>query len=382
MGATRGSATNRDASSLAGHVLHVADAEVCARFGPMLRQALWALDESGLRISLLTNDADLVGELDATAVECHQVQHLTGWRAWRLGGYLSVRISPPPTLAHLWGTGSLGWVERWARRVGVPLLIHALGAGEVERLVRRGLGASERVAVASEALAAPLRQSFPLATERWQTVPPGVALAVQHARQRPGARTLGVLCVTRLDETHGPEVLIDALAQLRRDQHDVQVAVLGDGPGVGKVWQRIRARRVQDHCVVINEPKLWEKALPDADVCVVPAGRRELWLAPLLAMGLGKVVLASRDQLAEWFIEGRTAWQFTPGSAVELAYLLARVVEQPKRAQELKDAAAEYFRRHHSVGELVERLLTLYRAAIGAPETGGDAAKRGDHDGA
>ena len=354
------------ATGFTGRVLHVVDAELSARWGPMLRQTLSVLVESGLHVSLVTNDADLIAGLSGTDVECHRVEHLGGWRGWRLGEVLSERLSQPPTVIHLWGAAGLGWVRRWAQQHQVPLVIHALGTAAVERIARRGLRAGERIAVASSALATSLsRRSHPTVWT-WQTVPPAVALPVRRGPDREGPRTLGILCVSGLDDVDSLGTLIDAIAQLRRGGADVQVVIIGDGHGAGAIWQRIQERKVHDCCVVIDEPKLWEKGLTGADVCVVPGCQREMWLAPLLAMGLGKLVIASRDQLADWFVEGRTAWQFTPGSAVELAYLLARVVEQPGQVRQTTDTAAEYFNTHHSVSDLVERLAALYQAATGS----------------
>ena len=74
--------------------------------------------------------------------------------------------------------------------------------------------------------------------------------------------------------------------------------------------------------------------------------------------------VASRDQPAQWFIEGQTAWQFTPGSAVELAYLLTRAADQPQHVQETTATAATYFDTHHSIGALLARLAALYRSII------------------
>jgi hypothetical protein len=104
-----------------------------------------------------------------------------------------------------------------------------------------------------------------------------------------------------------------------------------------------------------------------------------------MAMGLGKVVIASRDQLAEWFIEDRTTWQFTPGSAVELAYLLTRAIEQPRAAQELTASASEYVRVHHAVPGMVEALIALYGTLAGGRDRAtksGQTEWHGGRDGA
>jgi glycosyltransferase involved in cell wall biosynthesis len=358
------------ASPPARRVLHVADQDVCVRFGPMLVQALQVLSAGGLRLALLAGDRELLARLEGTSVERRCLLHLGGWRAWGLDTYLHAHYSPPPDLVHLWGTTGLWGVQRWLRRVKVPLIVHALGAADVKRLMRGGLGNGQCVAVASQALAAPLLARFPMVAGRCHVIPPAIAPPLRAAPERPPQRTFSVLCVGPFGAHCGLEVLIDAVAELRRRSSPVQVALIGAGPGVSPAWRRMRERQVRECISLIDEPRLWEKVLPEMDACVVPGGQPELSIVPLLAMARGKLVVASRDQPAEWFVEDQTAWQFTPGSALELAYLLARALEQPQRAQELGQRAAAYVRTHYSVREMIEQLVALYDALLGRPGAG------------
>lgn len=377
--------TTRDAPQSARHVLHVADSEVLARFSLMFAQALPVLCANGWRVSLLTNDQNMPARFDDTPLECHPVTHLTGWRGRRLPELLSARFGPPPDIVHLWGTVGLRAVRHWTGPRHVPLLIHAVGQRDVDHMLSRGLRPNEQLAAMSAGLLQPLLQRFPLAADVCHTIPPAVALPIRPTRQRSDGRTLSVLCVAHLDAHAGLETMIEATARLRQREHDLQVAAVGCGPGPRGVWELIRSQHVQDCVTVIDEPLLWEQVLPEVDVCVVPACQQELWLAPLLAMGLGKVVIASRDQIAEWFVEQRTAWQFTPGSAVELAYLLARVLEQPKLTAELCEQACAYVRGGHAIGELVTQLVALYqsmaagRATPAAPNRA-ESNRGGDRD--
>lgn len=348
----------------AGHVLHVVDAAVAARWGPMLRQTLWALAETGLRVSLLTNDAPLIESLHGTEVACHEHPYLSGWRTWRLPQQLAVRFQPPPDIVHTWGIDGLSWLRRWAADAGLVLVVHALGVRAAQRLARRSTPARAHVILAAAGLtteAIPHRPSPD--DDRACVIVPAVAPPVTPPQPMSTARTLAVLCVASLDAPEDCDVLLDATAQLRLRGTDLQVVIVGDGRGVSAVWRRINARRINDACVVLDEPRLWEKGLEGADVCVVPARQRDLWLAPLMALATGKLLVASRDQVADWFIEGRTSWQFTPGSAVELAYLLTRAVEQPRHVQEVVAAAAEYFNTHHTVAAQVDRLRAVYARA-------------------
>lgn len=362
--AERPAAPDGPAALKGAHILHVADRDVLARFGLMFSQLLPALAASGLRVSLLSDDEPMLASFEGTPVERHRVEHLHGWRAWRLGSVLGARFGTPPKIAHLWGTASLRWMQGWLRSARVPTVIHALGASHIAHLARRGIRSHERVVSASRSLLEPLVQHHPLAAGACQTILPGVAPPLWPERELRLDHTLGVLCVTHLGNLAGLVLLMQAAAQLRRTAFDLQIAVVGAGSLAHAAWNKIRGERVQDCLSIVDEPGLWERVLPGVDVCVVPTRQQELWLAPLLAMALGKAVIASRDQVAEWYVENRTCWQFTPGSAVELAYLLERVTAQPKHVQELCAGAAEYVRERHTISELIEHLLALYGAAL------------------
>lgn len=346
------------------HVVHVVGDEVADRFAPMLIQVFQGLMAGGVRVSVVTDDPDLVTRPDGAGIEFHLLHRVSGWRAWGLDRYLAARFTPPPQVLHLWGSGGLFWVRRWSRQVSTPVLIHALGRSQVERLTHGGLHANEHVLAAAGHLADELESRLRRPEGRCHRVLPAIAPPIVPSAAPEAERTLSVLCASRFSELAGLNVLVDSIAQLRRSGTDVQVALVGGGPGIEGVWRRMRAEGVRESISLIDDPRLWERALPDVEVCVVPACQRELSIVPLLAMSLGKIVIASRDQLAEWFVEDETCWQFTAGSAVELAYLLARAIEQPKHARELCAAAREYVRAHHAVRDLTAKLEALYAQAV------------------
>ncbi len=356
-----------------GHVVHVVDHAVAARWEPMLRQVLWALAESGPRIALLTNDEPLLAALDGTAVNRIRPIHIGGWRGWRLPETIRLRCAPPPMIAHVWGAAGERWCRQWARETGAALVVHAFDEHHIHRLARRRPRPRHRVLAAAKGLTGPLLDRWSLNPQHWETVAPAVGVPLGYVPEPAADRTLGIACVGMLGDPPALGVVLDALAQLRSSGADLQAVLIGEARHTPAAWRLMHERRVHECCVVIDEPHLWEKGISGADVCVVPARQTDLWLAPLLAMGLGKIVIASRDQLAEWFIEGRTSWQFTPGSAVELAYLLMQTIEKPKLARDLRARAADYFYEHHGVGTLVDRLLAIYQrlATEGAPRPPG-----------
>ena len=281
-----------------------------------------------------------------------------------MGSQFSVPHAPPPDLVHLWGTAGLRAVERWAASRGVPVLVHVFGAAQVDQLIRTDVR-NAHVLAASAILAG----RIPAGICRCQTVRPAVAPPVAPGRGRAVDHMFSVLCVTHAGDHGGLDVLVDAVAQVRRSTNSLHVGLVGGGLDVQAIWRRIRAQDVRDCVSLVDELTLWERVLPEVDACIVPTSQHELSIVPLMAMALGKIVITSRNQLGEWFVEDRTAWQFTPNSTVELAYLLSRAIEQPKRAAELRAAAAEYVRTHHSIRNMIAELLAHYADVAGRTKT-------------
>ncbi len=384
-----------DLTAFGGHVLHVVERGVAGRWGPMLRQTIWGLAESGVPTSLLTNEAELADGLAGTPVAVHRVAFLSGWRGWRVPGYLRSRFDPPPAIVHLWGTGGLSWVGSWARRAGVQIVAQAMSGRQVMRLVWTR-GQVTRVSLARRLLETTLnitpdqinrsetgatevhRGETSAAQAGWHVIPPAVAMPLPKSPAPRTAGALGVLCLVRYDDERGLRTVLDALLILRDQRRDVQVVVVGSGHGLSQFWRQLRAQDLHGMCVTLDDPRLWEKGVAGADVCLLPSAQRDLWLAPLMAMGMGKLVIASQDQPADWYLEGRTAWLFAPGRADELAGLLARAADEPQKAAETGAAAAQYFHAAHSISGLVGRLLALYRAvAEGRAAAPGSAESRG-----
>ena len=364
MAASSSSIPGKSAADATLHVLHVADCDFFDRFGHMFRRLGLGLYGEGVRVSLLTDDGQALRDLEGTPLDVRGVPGLSGWRAWRLGHYLTSLFSPPPTLVHLWGTTCLRALADWTQRAGTPLLIHLTSGNDLDRLSRRGVRANQHVAAGCRQFSGVLQARRPLVSEFVHLVPPALLIPDQADRTPAQEQTLGVVWTGRFDQRGGLQVLIDALAQLRRKDCDMQVALIGGGESGRVVWQEIRRQGIADCVSLIDEPEFWEAAVPGADVCVVPACQDELALAPLAAMALGKIVIASRDQIAEWFIEDRTAWQFTPGSAVELAYHLSRAAQRHPNASALARSAAAYAREHHSITRLIAQLAELYNRII------------------
>jgi glycosyltransferase involved in cell wall biosynthesis len=326
----------------------------------MFRQLGLALSDEGVRISLLTDDAEAAAALDGTPVEDYLFQPLSAWGAWRLHGFLRRQFDPPPDIVHLWGTPCLRTLSAWTLGCGAALLIHLTSLHDVERLKRRGVRSHECLLAACDEYAEVLRERWPTLADSFRVLKPALLPPEKVPGLSVRGKTLGLIWTGRIDKHCGLEVLIEAVARLRKKHCDLHVGLIGRGPATQRIWQEIRRQGVADCISIVAEPNLWDVAMVGADVCVVSTTQHELALAPLLAMALGKVVIASRDQVADWFIEDETSLQFTPGSSVELAYHVTRTAAGHPNVLAVARAAAEYVRQNHAITHLAAALASLY----------------------
>jgi len=344
------------------HILHVADADIFDRFGRMLRYLVLALNAEGLRLSLLTDDPQSLAAFDGLPVARYFQPALSGWRAWRPVRRFLRQLDPLPDAVHLWGTVGLEVVGSWALSQGCPVLVHLLSPEDVRQVMRPRWRGLVRLLAGCQGLRRLLPADVPLRIEEaWDFSPALLTPDETQPQPPPEDRVPGVVWAGRVEPSAGLDTLIDAIAELRLRGFAVQVALVGRGPATRQVRARIRAVRVQDCVSLVEEPRLWEVAVAGAEICVVPAPQQELWLAPLLAMALGRIVVASSGQLAEWFIAESTCWQFASGDTLGLADCLARLNTDPAAAQKLRHSAAAYVRQNHTIARLGESLAEACR---------------------
>lgn len=353
--------TERTAAS--GRVLCVIDRAAHARFGRALCELALALSSEEREVVVLTDDPALNSRLEGTATERVLVRAFRGWHARRLLPALNSKFERPPRAAHLWCLAGLETLSAWAHDNRTRVFVHASTPDEVDALLRRGVQPHEQVTAATEDLAARLRPNRSGAMVRvvWPAV-----LAPQHvADLAPRGRTLGLIWVGDFASRGGISLLLEAVGRLADREVDFHLVLLGQGGDARPVHREIVRLGIQSRVSLIGDPLIWDRAVGGADACIVPTRDPNATLAPLLAMGMGKLVIASRDQTADWFIDGQTCVCFEPGSAEQLAACVRRLVDGHPSYLAVARAASAYVRENHEVHRMAAQLVELERSAAG-----------------
>jgi 1,2-diacylglycerol 3-alpha-glucosyltransferase len=180
-------------------------------------------------------------------------------------------------------------------------------------------------------------------------------------------RTL-FLYVGRVDRDKGLDVLIDALAELRRD--DVQVGIAGHG-GELKALQR-KVRRLGLDGSVAFGGYVPDADLPallnSADVFVMPSEVELQSIATLEAMGTGRPVLAADAQaLPELVHDGSNGYVFRPGDAQDAARCIAELADHPEQWEDMGCASLEIVSAHRFEHTLCQ-YEAVYRSVLNGKE--------------
>jgi len=343
-------------------VLHVVAADTLTRFGSMFRQLGLALSVEGIGVTMLTDDAAMVAELEGTPIRALRADLRGGWHTWRLGRLLTDQLQPAPQVIHAWGEDATNAVADWATREHCPVIPHCCSLADVRWLTWRRLAVNEHPAAICAEFANMLRDCWPTLSDRVQAYPPCLLPAADAEPPTARGRALGVLWTGRIDRDAGLGVLLRAIAKLVKRRREVQLALLGGGPRAADVWRLAQACGVREHVSMVDDARLWERAIRGADCLVAPAAQEDISLAPLLAMSAARIVIACRGQHAEWFREGETSLQFERGALDELTDLIEQAAEGRPHALAVARSASAYVRREHSVPRLADRLIERYRA--------------------
>ena len=227
---------------------------------------------------------------------------------------------------------------------------------------------SEVVAVTPEV--AEFRKRFP---GRCRVIPNGVPLPADEPFVRDRGRALlgadqdsfVVGCAARLSAEKNHSGLLDAFAQLLRDEPRSLLACAGDGP-LGE------ALRAEAESAGLNERVRWLGAVEDMrefysalDVCVLNSTREGLPLCLLEAMSFGIPVVATDvGGVGELLADG--AGLLVPSRAADaLAGALRSLATQPDLKDKLGRDGKARIHASYSIDKMVVAYVDLYREVAG-----------------
>lgn len=222
----------------------------------------------------------------------------------------------------------------------------------------------------------PSRWSHLLRRGHVHVVRSGVDTRVFQPRARTEARAaLGIplessvaLYAGRLDHGKGPQVAIEALAQLS-DSPDARLILVGDGP------RRAENEALAERLGVAGRVSFAGRLAPEAvalymaacDVFVFPTLLAEA--GPLVvaqAMSMGRPVIASRIGAVPEMLgaDGQAGLLVRPGKPAELAQALRRLFDDPKLRKRLGENGRAAVLSEMTVERMTDAMTAVYERAL------------------
>jgi glycosyltransferase involved in cell wall biosynthesis len=180
-----------------------------------------------------------------------------------------------------------------------------------------------------------------------------------------------VLAVGRLHPQKGYDVLLDAVARLRRDDPPAAqplVAIAGDGPLEAELGARIAADELPVR--LLGRRTDVADLLAAADLCVLPSRWEARSLTAQEALRAGTPLVATRTGgLPE--LLGDAAVLVPVGDAAALADAVAGVLADPDRRARLSAAGRDRAAGWPDEAATARQLVAVYRELLGPPRDGG-----------
>ncbi|GAB3980381.1 glycosyltransferase family 1 protein [Actinoallomurus acanthiterrae] len=291
----------------------------------------------------------------------------------------------PPDVLEVSDKISLGWLARWSRRRGVPLVLFSherldaillprvprwfplrtaanIVNRRLSRLVDRVIVTSAFSAAEFERIGAPHVHRIPLGVDlvtfrpEPEAAPGSAAPADPYGGPEPevpsgskapadpyGDRPVRLVTVTRLSREKRPENAIDALAALRDQGVDAALVVIGDGPHRRRLRRRARGLPVTflGH---LSDRRAVAGLVAAADVALFPSPAETFGLATLEALACGTPVVVPPEGAARELLDGPGSGAVSDGTPSGMADAVRGLLSMPAaRRRAAARAAAERY---------------------------------------
>lgn len=183
------------------------------------------------------------------------------------------------------------------------------------------------------------------------------------AQPLPFEARSGIVYAGRLVEKKAPDVLLDAVALLRKAGIEEPLTFVGGG----ELLESLKARAAGLRHVTFTGPLPWEQtkqAMAKARIFCLPSRAEGLGQVLLEAQTMGVPVVTARGSGAgETMVEGETGLLADPGCAASLAKCLTALL-QPERNAAFSARAVAHVARNFDLHRQSRKLEAIYDAVI------------------
>ena len=331
-------------------------------------------------VSLQAERADLAPMIQAMdlSFETFDLKKFYGWSAWLWTLRMAARLRRDRVdvvHAYLLGANMLGILAAWMARVPVRIATRrGTGSNTLKRRHRIAWRFFNRLANCIVAVARAVGdesiRSEGLPHSKVVTIHNGVDLAHFAPREGPSARRalrlgserriLGT--VANLVPWKGHADILDVAARLVREDHDLHLIFVGDGPLRGALERTAQMLGLAGRITFAGRQEDVRPWIAAMDILIqASTGEEGLSNAILEAMAMAKPVVASRyGGNPEAVVDGRTGWLFPPEDREALHALLSGALRDLKKTESFGLAGRALAEAEFGMDRMIQRMTDLY----------------------
>ncbi len=343
------------------------------------------LSEAGCEVVVVCGDL-AVREPTLDEVDGYPVWRLPVWRvvsntpvnlAWWRHLRRIIRTERPDVInAHTPVPFMVDMVTWAAGRVPVVVTYHAATlikpGSALMTILTRGYLALQLLTLARARAVIAVSQYVREHLPRWQgktTVVPNAVTAVGDARTATGT---GLAFVSNLEPSHrwkGLDLVLDALAILKRDGLAVRLTVIGDGADRPRYEQRVQDLDLSEQVHFAGKLVEWDRDVlvrQAAALVLYPTTANDAFPTVMLeawAQGVA-VIAAASGPLPSLVDDGVTGLLVAPNNANALAQALRRALDHPAQLLALGEAGRDLVAREYMWPRQVGRTLAVLGAVV------------------
>jgi len=338
------------------------------RFGTVLRRLLIGLVEHPVQLRVVSWDPR-VDELQLGPIQTLRRLPLTGPFHRRRIRQLSEILSPPSNIVHALTAECFRPAFELAELLDADLVLQISSLDDCDHAESTPISRQAGIIAMTRPLAQRVEQSRRVPSDRIQLVRPGVLVSRPSAIFAPPVEYPSMVCSAPFDPRGGVESVLEALVILKRRGNPVLVFLLGDGEFETGLRRFVRTHDLSAWVTFAQIRGDLSPAVQTADLFVEPSHEGTLRFDTFEAMAAGVAVVAFPNPVSDHFFDGRTALVCPSTKSEALANCIERLLTDAALGQALATGGLDYVRAHHTVTEMAQGVVDLYRKLAMAQAT-------------
>ena len=335
----------------------------------------------GFDITVVTNGVD--GQASHDAFDGVAIRRLpfhsairnpgSGMRTEVLSDVAALKAETQPDIVHLTFPSPSSFFHLMTGNSGSARTICSIHTAfpqtqpSTDTLVRRMLVDSDHVTANSKATLRRALEAAPDIRDRASVIYNGIS-SVESAPSALSFDPPTILCIARLVEKKGLDVLLRALAIVRDTTPAARLVVAGDGPERHNLESLAGLLDIEDSVDWLGwvEPRDIPDVIDSATMLAVPSRTMEPFgIVAVEAMQMGRpVVCSDQGGLPEVVQHGTTGFVVPAGDATALANAILELLRNPPLAQRMGEAGILRARERFSIERCVDEHEALFREIV------------------